>query len=37
MDDQKEAKDIAAKLVDIALKAGDNQSAEKWSQVANAK
>ena len=35
--DVKEAKDIAAKLVDIALKAGDNQSAEKWTQAANAK
>ena len=37
MGDEKEARDIAAKLVDIALKAGDNQSAEKWTQAANAK
>jgi len=37
MGDEKEARDIAAKLVDIALKAGDNSNAEKWTQAAKEK
>ncbi|MDA0214636.1 MAG: serine/threonine-protein kinase [Planctomycetota bacterium] len=37
MGDKLEAKDIAGKLVDVALKAGDNPTAEKWTQAVNEK